>query len=158
MLESIPQLVDISIHAAREGGDLTLIERGHESVLISIHAAREGGDTASLSRFGAARSISIHAAREGGDCPTLRPRLPTVPFQSTPPVKAATHTKIGRSCSWTFQSTPPVKAATRGCRPSRKLDSISIHAAREGGDFIACGKTARAGRFQSTPPVKAATY
>ena len=56
-----------------------------------------------------------------------------------------------------FQSTPPVKAATRGCRPSRKLDSISIHAAREGGDHTPTFKRLIIGEFQSTPPVKAAT-
>ena len=34
---------EISIHAAREGGDGTNVEYG-EIVEISIHAAREGGD------------------------------------------------------------------------------------------------------------------
>ena len=34
---------DISIHAAREGGDW-VISNFTESVIISIHAAREGGD------------------------------------------------------------------------------------------------------------------
>ena len=34
----------ISIHAAREGGDVTLLTAATLS-LISIHAAREGGDT-----------------------------------------------------------------------------------------------------------------
>ena len=34
---------------------------------------------------------------------------------------------------------------------------ISIHAAREGGDFITVAKHLLPVRFQSTPPVKAAT-
>ena len=34
-----------------------------------------------------------------------------------------------------FQSTPPVKAATLMLIPLAFVDSISIHAAREGGDF-----------------------
>ena len=78
----------ISIHAAREGGDKSILsatatgsafqstppvkaatDTGGSSTgraLISIHAAREGGDQ---SRAQGARStpISIHAAREGGD-------------------------------------------------------------------------------------------
>ena len=56
---------NISIHAAREGGDgLGCCQRA--GVKISIHAAREGGDY-SVSGQGHACSISIHAAREGGD-------------------------------------------------------------------------------------------
>ena len=34
----------ISIHAAREGGDLAFLYLGFHFVCISIHAAREGGD------------------------------------------------------------------------------------------------------------------
>ena len=56
---------------------------------ISIHAAREGGDLL-FWIYTQARRISIHAAREGGDgfgfCPCRRAER----FQSTPPVKAAT--------------------------------------------------------------------
>ena len=56
---------DISIHAAREGGDCLLCVL---SVLcyISIHAAREGGDI-DINRLAQCAPISIHAAREGGD-------------------------------------------------------------------------------------------
>ena len=55
--------MEISIHAAREGGDAAgkLIHDG-----ISIHAAREGGDDGALMTV-VQRGISIHAAREGGD-------------------------------------------------------------------------------------------
>ena len=56
-------------------------------------------------------------------------------FQSTPPVKAAT---IEVSSSWfvsLFQSTPPVKAATFSDELYDCGYVISIHAAREGGDF-----------------------
>ena len=56
-----------------------------------------------------------------------------------------------------FQSTPPVKAATPidGAEILKRI--ISIHAAREGGDYQ--GYTGREEKtiFQSTPPVKAAT-
>ena len=56
---------DISIHAAREGGDLYLIEF-FLLWIISIHAAREGGDML-FSPILPKMRISIHAAREGGD-------------------------------------------------------------------------------------------
>ena len=55
-------------------------------------------------------------------------------FQSTPPVKAATVLRLTRVAIVTFQSTPPVKAATCRLSISDYADTISIHAAREGGD------------------------
>ena len=58
--------LDVSIHAAREGGD-------HRHPVNQPHDA-----------------VSIHAAREGGDAPmTLFLRM-TTSFQSTPPARAAT--------------------------------------------------------------------
>ena len=42
MRESMDELL-ISIHAAREGGDVSRLRKKQERV-ISIHAAREGGD------------------------------------------------------------------------------------------------------------------
>ncbi len=56
---------------------------------ISIHAAREGGDRPFL-LLSCCRNISIHAAREGGDAFQRVRELVDVVFQSTPPVKAAT--------------------------------------------------------------------
>ena len=123
----------ISIHAAREGGDLgrcTQAKAWYEfqstppvkaatlsvcigfcQSLISIHAAREGGDQASFPLL-TNNLISIHAAREGGD----------------------------------------VVGLING-----RLSSISIHAAREGGDVPDSISKRRKTKFQSTPPVKAAT-
>ena len=61
-----------------------------KTYIISIHAAREGGDLDAYF-FDFCKPISIHAAREGGDA-TGKYRLPAVHgFQSTPPVKAATN-------------------------------------------------------------------
>ena len=56
---------------------------------ISIHAAREGGDIADFNKF-TQFHISIHAAREGGDRLLCELYLFPFVFQSTPPVKAAT--------------------------------------------------------------------
>ena len=79
---------DISIHAAREGGDG---DPYNPKILfsISIHAAREGGDTIKC-EFYIIYCISIHAAREGGDARPKRAKILHMIFQSTPPVKAAT--------------------------------------------------------------------
>ena len=81
-------LKDISIHAAREGGDV-LISFNAALSSISIHAAREGGDHIGF-YVGKTHWISIHAAREGGDFPAADLLLYISEFQSTPPVKAAT--------------------------------------------------------------------
>ena len=56
---------NISIHAAREGGDDEELA-AYADKIISIHAAREGGDAAFVQQMYDDR-ISIHAAREGGD-------------------------------------------------------------------------------------------
>ena len=57
--------------------------------MISIHAAREGGDVYSADKAMYVK-ISIHAAREGGDVIAVYRHMPHMIFQSTPPVKAAT--------------------------------------------------------------------
>ena len=80
--------IDISIHAAREGGDYQVKYPATISN-ISIHAAREGGDGC-LQRHAANKCISIHAAREGGDLKVALLEPVQIAFQSTPPVKAAT--------------------------------------------------------------------
>ena len=124
-------------------------------------------------------SISIHAAREGGDLQLSDVDRDGNKFQSTPPVKAATDRfRTHKQPEW-FQSTPPVKATTRSFLISPFSFTVSIHAAREGGDlhqgdaertFCVSIHAAREGGdchgcsavlygcvFQSTPPVKAAT-
>ncbi len=124
----------ISIHAAREGGDIRLIELNRH-FSISIHAAREGGDVfiaseicgvvqfqstppvkaATVAHFlpPVLLRISIHAAREGGDSISAQYSVIRRLFQSTPPVKAATKARQTAACRNSFQSTPPVKAATK---------------------------------------------
>ena len=73
-------------------------------------------------------------------------------------MKAATYNISASSASKTvFQSTPPVKAATVTDFTPATGVFISIHAAREGGDFTDDGFISGDTKFQSTPPVKAAT-
>ena len=50
-----------------------------------------------------------------------------------------------------------MKAATKFVQKAVASGSISIHAAREGGDATEKKREKRGSRFQSTPPVKAAT-
>ena len=110
------------------------------NLFISIHAAREGGDLRVVADKPKGL-ISIHAAREGGDhTPTFK-RLIIFKFQSTPPVKAATLIIVTVCPARQFQSTPPVKAATIAAGAASKSRVISIHAAREGGDRYGAGHT-----------------
>ena len=100
---------------------------------ISIHAAREGGDLtpaffANLSRLFQS-TPPVKAATERASC-GVQPSL----FQSTPPVKAATFDDVNELWTTRFQSTPPVKAATAMSGTFLTINDISIHAAREGGD------------------------
>ena len=81
----------------------------------------------------------------------------TFTFQSTPPVKAATYKVLELAVADAFQSTPPVKAATFASDIADYILSISIHAAREGGDVLSVLCYEIMTKFQSTPPVKAAT-
>ena len=56
-----------------------------------------------------------------------------------------------------FQSTHPVRGATHQHADARKLDIISIHAPREGCDWVISLMTGMSIRFQSTHPVRGAT-
>ena len=149
----------ISIHAAREGGDVNgtaarvfsklfqstpPVKAATAAALfstqdrqISIHAAREGGDR-KKSNNTANNSISIHAAREGGDS-NQRHR----DFRQAISIHAAREggdmfvPLFRLQTHGAFQSTPPVKAATYLPFLKYFIIKISIHAAREGGDEFA---------------------
>ena len=168
---------EISIHAAREGGDAHHPDPATAHALfqstppvkaatqcadflrvcsgISIHAAREGGDTSDKFCF-SVLSISIHAAREGGDGIDTSIASADEIFQSTPPVKAATLSAHGYLSPCRFQSTPPVKAATlRAVCLNFKMRFQSTPPVKAATDIMLL-LPPRA-EFQSTPPVKAAT-
>ena len=147
---------DVSIHAARAGGDSNARlrwrpgqsfnprrprgRRHHRNApmpiraVVSIHAARAGGDKSADSDQ-QARMVSIHAARAGGDrvarCTTVAPYV----FQSTPPARAAT------------PSDRPRAAASLGFNPRRP---------RGRRHWTLCLDVAGS-LFQSTPPARAAT-
>ena len=67
-------LLVISIHAPREGGDSPSPETVPVIQPISIHAPREGGDRGNVKIIVTGPRISIHAPREGGD--VIVPREP----------------------------------------------------------------------------------
>ena len=129
------QLLQISIHAPRAGGDGdigTSVEgmadfnprppcggrlgsnSAMRSISISIHAPRAGGDFYGRRRGCDPLRISIHAPRAGGDLHHLPKSHSAAKFQSTPPVRGATIDYLGLiQSSLRFQSTPPVRGATR---------------------------------------------
>ena len=134
------QSITISIHAPREGGDLSEAERVDAVLDISIHAPREGGDNGQIHirlrnhisihappRGGrllhytgnvSDTAISIHAPREGGDAHGAHAVSNVHHFNPRPP-RGGRRKTVGTS--WRkrrFQSTPPARGATnRGrCR------------------------------------------
>ena len=123
----------VSIHAPREGCDLTILLMMSDT-LVSIHAPREGCDSAVPPRSGQKRkfqfthpgrgataerswsifsaTVSIHAPREGCDLHCLFPRL----------------------CLSRFNSRTPGGVRQAQGKPRHLPSRVSIHAPREGCD------------------------
>ena len=124
---------------------------------ISIHAPRAGSDRLGRYPEDAAIEISIHAPRAGSDHDHLCVGAEYVGFQSTLPVRGATHAAMSLYHLIKFQSTLPVRGATPAtCRSLGRLEHfnprspcgerhpqgaqiqqgphISIHAPRAGSD------------------------
>ena len=147
----------ISIHAPREGGD------GFDSGKMTPRddfnpRPPRGGRLVRITFLVFCTLISIHAPREGGNsllwwtsCPAcyFNPRPPrggrqkarrgnegADRFQSTPPARGATVLLCVPPAGTLFQSTPPARGATISFLLSMIPSYISIHAPREGGDFI----------------------
>ena len=70
---NINGITRISIHAPREGCDVTCRFFPIMFYRISIHAPREGCDASGYSSSTLVQSISIHAPREGCDLRRLKP-------------------------------------------------------------------------------------
>ena len=79
---------------------------------ISIHAPRAGSDRLGRYPEDAAIEISIHAPRAGSDHDHLCVGAEYVGFQSTLPVRGATHAAMSLYHLIKFQSTLPVRGAT----------------------------------------------
>ena len=102
--------------------------------MISIHAPRAGSDVADVVYDEAGTVISIHAPRAGSDCRCLCRSSLSFVFQSTLPVRGATHKVIEILRYVVFQSTLPVRGATAAVLYSVAFFCISIHAPRAGSD------------------------
>ena len=112
--------------------------------------------TAVAGFLAAGMAVSIHAAREGGDARTCstatrgrcfnprRPRgrrrwsgwdsRPTRCFNPRRPRGRRLMRRLPCPSIQSFQSTPPARAATGTRKQQAEYGSVSIHAAREGGD------------------------
>ena len=152
----------ISIHAPREGGDCPV--SGHLcNGGISIHAPREGGDPAKRSSLAVstlfqstppARGATVSSADFDFVFPNFNPRPPRGGRRRSARLCPwerhfnPRHPRGGRrswslwffSSSVLFQSTPPARGATAALHKVGIFRGIiSIHAPREGGDFMGWG-------------------
>ena len=145
----------ISIHAPREGSDLSILRGSMVNVtfqstlpargatpeeiasniikIISIHAPREGSDQIARTARPTVR-ISIHAPREGSDFFYFLSQLVDIHFNPRSPRGERLETLICFKLDFRFQSTLPARGATRFLHWSSSLSLISIHAPREGSD------------------------
>ena len=153
---SAQHIVDISIHALREEGDV-----GHGIVVhrsgISIHALREEGDLDSdIAQI--IYKISIHALREEGDTVPSSETTSVEDFYPRPPRGGRLQPVFqGENCCLNFYPRPP-----RGGRP------INLGSGAMRGDFYP--RPPRGGRrraenvvtadtlFLSTPSARRATH
>ena len=125
-------------------------------MLMAIHfnpRPPRGGRLKTIYQTDGQPYISIHAPREGGDDSDRSKRQKDGRFQSTPPARGATPASpAGRCCWWYFNPRPP-----RGGRPAflclaDHAADISIHAPREGGDYIFRPHGLRQHHFNPRPP------
>ena len=86
------------------------------------------------SRFARVPEVSIHAARAGGDCPCGEEMREPECFNPRRPRGRRRRTTKTAAIPSLFQSTPPARAATGVLYDPSTPESVSIHAARAGGD------------------------
>ena len=128
-------IVSISIHASREGSDRVFFCKRSVKAGISIHASREGSDGRTRCRLLRAAAISIHASREGSDAHGPRSLQSLTHFNPRFPRGKRQKLATLDSEYSQFQSTLPAREAT-SANPSTYIGGtwISIHASREGSD------------------------
>ena len=125
---------DVSIHAARAGGDSKNVIGTAENDSVSIHAARAGGDSRLPAHLAGDRGfnprrprgrrltvtgtstatvfVSIHAARAGGDRSRRKSPSAGRGFNPRRPRGRRQPRPPSYSIRRMFQSTPPARAAT----------------------------------------------
>ena len=152
------RVINISIHAPREGSDVAVRAFSNESARISIHAPREGSDGRTYFPHWRNR-CNFNPRSPRGERPSVIDNAAvTVTFQSTLPARGATlifvckstltgnfnprsprgerlAKGVGHGHGVQFQSTLPARGATRESAARRDCKGISIHAPREGSDY-----------------------
>ena len=129
--------VNISIHALRVEGDITLDGYAAQCA-ISIHALRVEGDW--RYHYGYARApISIHALRVEGDDGGFSATLNLEYFYPRPPGGGRQYWDWVEQLKGKFLSTPSGWRATAERSRATRTASISIHALRVEGDVCPCG-------------------
>ena len=156
--EQHPTIINISIHAPREGSD-TLTDATACKVTISIHAPREGSDAMKNGRIILAEIISIHAPREGSDQDVLQAGwlLHGISIHAPREGSDGVEGTVGHNFLFDFYPRSP-----RGERPwyaasAAVQGNISIHAPREGSDLLMVMGRNPSSRFLSTLPARGAT-
>ena len=147
----------ISIHAPHAGRDVRCLWKLFAITVFQstrpMRGATNAGDVVPFFL-----DISIHAPHAGRDAPQRRwrsarryfnPRAPCgarrthvaalqqeIEFQSTRPVRGATHSRKTAAEMSKFQSTRPVRGATQLIGKTAAAYTISIHAPRAGRDWV----------------------
>ena len=125
-------------------------------VEVSIHAPREGCDYAALQCYRAC-VVSIHAPREGCDYRSYSPCLRLSGFNSRTPGGVRRFDTLKYSFRCMFQFTHPGRGATPVELLSTEGVQVSIHAPREGCDSSAFELSKTKLQFQFTHPGRGAT-
>ena len=147
----------ISIHAPRAGCDQTasVTIQGYENfnprtpcgVRLHLRGFKQLG-----------HKISIHAPRAGCDIIMDQPLTPQEDFNPRTPCGVRRRSSILTMTALPFQSTHPVRGATHPAGPTHHERRISIHAPRAGCDETGKEICTRTITFQSTHPVRGATH
>ena len=161
------------------GGRLQSIKVRNSAIFISIHAPREGGDNEDFHDLPAFPLFQSTPPARGATSSNaflilfysdFNPRPPRGgrlragvshaagrDFNPRPPRGGRQPFRVYRIVPGIFQSTPPARGATKWFDHDRRVQFISIHAPREGGDSISSSDNMSPSLFQSTPPARGAT-
>ena len=99
-----------------------------------------------------ADGVSIHAPRAGGDAISIGSMVPPVSFNPRPPRGGRPASLINSGSDAMFQSTPPARGATGTRLGRQEIDGVSIHAPRAGGDMRKAGELQKPLSFNPRPP------
>ena len=149
-------LIDISIHAPREGRDRRTRSTMPAIVNFNPRAPR-GARLVGVFAIIIDIYISIHAPREGRDRQQDRKPHRRCNFNPRAPRGARPLSSSNALTGTPFQSTRPARGATFNVGDIVPFFLISIHAPREGRDLAGEPVTYARAVFQSTRPARGAT-